>query len=401
LAAPSGIAVDAVGNIFIADRDNFRIRRLSIPLVVTIGTASPLPSGIAGVSYSQTLLAVGGTAPYAWWVESGSLPPGLTLGDSTGALNGTPTVAGTFTFLVRATDSARAFANRQYTLTINPAPSVVTIGTASPLPSGMAGVSYSQTLVAAGGTAPYAWGVESGSLPPGLTLGDSTGALNGTPAAAGTFTFLVRVTDSARAFANRQYTLTIDPAPAVRMAGFSGTIGPVQQPTVQVTLDQAYTDDVSGTVSLSFLPDVVNGATGATDVMFSSGGRSENFTIPRGGTSASIRLQTGTVSGLITLSFSALQAGGVNLVRPAAITGRIGRSAPVIVAACFSPAPSGFLVVVTGYSTPREVTAANFRLTAPAGAGLQGATQSLGEAQTLFTTWWGGRNQRRWGASSV
>ena len=72
----------------------------------------------------------------------------------------------------------------------------LTITTSSPLPGGTAHVHYKVTLAASGGTAPYTWVLASGSLPPGLTL-KSSGKLAGTPSASGTFTFMVRVRDSA------------------------------------------------------------------------------------------------------------------------------------------------------------------------------------------------------------
>ena len=50
------------------------------------------------------------------------------------------------------------------------------------------------TLVANGGTLPYTWSLAGGTLPTGLTL-SSSGVISGTPTAAGTFSFTVRVTD--------------------------------------------------------------------------------------------------------------------------------------------------------------------------------------------------------------
>jgi hypothetical protein len=42
-------------------------------------TTSVLPAFTAGTSYTQTLTAIGGTPPFTWSVDSGSLPPGLAL----------------------------------------------------------------------------------------------------------------------------------------------------------------------------------------------------------------------------------------------------------------------------------------------------------------------------------
>jgi Putative Ig domain len=61
-----------------------------------------LPGGTVGKSYSDTLTGTGGATPYAW-TETGALPSGLTL-SSAGAITGTPTAAGVFSFTVTMTD---------------------------------------------------------------------------------------------------------------------------------------------------------------------------------------------------------------------------------------------------------------------------------------------------------
>ena len=64
------------------------------------------------------------------------------------------------------------------------------------LPAATAGQAYTASLSAADGTAPYTWAVTSGSLPAGLTLDPATGAISGTPTAAGSSTITVTATDS-------------------------------------------------------------------------------------------------------------------------------------------------------------------------------------------------------------
>jgi hypothetical protein len=67
-------------------------------------TTTSLPSGSEGSAYSTTLSATG-SGPITWSLQSGNLPTGLTLA-SDGQIAGTPTTSGTFTFTVRAVNSA-------------------------------------------------------------------------------------------------------------------------------------------------------------------------------------------------------------------------------------------------------------------------------------------------------
>ena len=83
-----------------------------------ISTPSPLPTGVIGAAYTQTLAASGGQTPYTWAITSGSLPAGLTLNPSTGTISGTPTATGSSTFTVLATDANQATASKNMTLSI-------------------------------------------------------------------------------------------------------------------------------------------------------------------------------------------------------------------------------------------------------------------------------------------
>ena len=54
-------------------------------------SCTPLPNGTECITYSADIFSVeGGTAPFTWSVSAGTLPPGLTLAPSTGAITGTP-----------------------------------------------------------------------------------------------------------------------------------------------------------------------------------------------------------------------------------------------------------------------------------------------------------------------
>jgi hypothetical protein len=64
-----------------------------------------LPNGLVGNPYSLTLDGVGGVIPYTWSVSQGTLPGGLSLNPTSGAISGTPTNSGTYDFTIHVFDS--------------------------------------------------------------------------------------------------------------------------------------------------------------------------------------------------------------------------------------------------------------------------------------------------------
>lgn len=80
--------------------------------------------GTVGTPYDRVLTASGGQPPYRWYRVSGPLPPGITL-RTDGHLVGTPTAAGTWTFVVRVIDAAGNRVASDQTVTVsfgNPPP---------------------------------------------------------------------------------------------------------------------------------------------------------------------------------------------------------------------------------------------------------------------------------------
>jgi hypothetical protein len=177
-------------------------------------TTSSIPAGQVGVVFSTMIQASGGTTPYSWSISPGALPAGLTLAAASGTISGTPTMAGTFSFTAKVTDSTAPTAQtatKSFTLTIAAAVAPVQITTSS-VPSGQAGTAYATTLVASGGTTPYSWSISSGALPAGLTLATASGTISGTPTTAGSCGFTAKVTDSTAPTAQtatQSYSITV------------------------------------------------------------------------------------------------------------------------------------------------------------------------------------------------
>jgi hypothetical protein len=149
-------------------------------LAATLLTALPAPEGAP-------------LATATWSVASGTLPPGIVLGQD-GLLSGTPTTEGDYQFVVRAELDFLRFDTETLVISVR-AP--VAIAAPSPVPKSEVGVPFRLVLAASGGTGAgtYTWSLTSGSLPLGVALA-ADGTILGTPRAAGTFPFTATVTDS-------------------------------------------------------------------------------------------------------------------------------------------------------------------------------------------------------------
>lgn len=261
------------------------------PLQVT--TAS-LPDGVVGVAYSAPIDVVGGLPAYAFSLASGSLPPGLTL-SAAGSIDGTPTATGTYGFSVQISDGANPTQTISASFSI--AVGATLAVTTSSLPDGTAGVPWSQTLVAAGGVAPYDWVIDAGALPGGIGLDAATGVLSGTPTTAGSFAFTVTVTDAATQSASRAFTVIVT-APTVLTIATTSLAGAVQGDPYSASLTAVGgTQPYAWSISTGALPTglTLDAATGAISGTPSGAGTS-TFTVSVSDASASPQTATQALS---------------------------------------------------------------------------------------------------------
>jgi large repetitive protein len=165
------------------------------------------PNGTVGVAYSYTwkMSEGSGSYPMTWSIESGSLPPGLSLSTSndtrSATASGTPTQSGSFSFYVVVKDKPGSggppSTEMKYTIEIAPgqaAKPALAITTAS-LPDGNVNQAYTAPGLTATGATVTSWTLAGGALPTGLTLG-ANGVVSGTPTQSGTFTFIAQANAS-------------------------------------------------------------------------------------------------------------------------------------------------------------------------------------------------------------
>jgi hypothetical protein len=112
------------------------------------------------------------------------------------------------------------------------------------LPAGSVNESYNAVLAVGGGTSPYHFSVNTGSLPPGVTLNPVTGTLSGKPTSAGAFAFEVVVTDATLVdHGNQTFGVTVG-------GGTGGTVTVSVSPTTAIlssSQQQQFTATVTGT----------------------------------------------------------------------------------------------------------------------------------------------------------
>ena len=91
--------------------------------------SAPAPAVDSGKNYAQTEPnPIIDATPFTWTVDSGTLPPGLSL-SSAGAITGIPTAAGTFNFTLKVVDSTGLTATQAQTMTITGGGCGVTVQT--------------------------------------------------------------------------------------------------------------------------------------------------------------------------------------------------------------------------------------------------------------------------------
>ena len=179
-----------------------------------------------------TVVVLGGSGTRtSFGVSAGSLPPGLSFNSSTGAITGTPTAVGNYTFDITATYSGNGSGSQTYTVTINPPPAL----DAASLPTwtvGATGFSHQVVHTPNTGTGVLKYALVSGSLG-GLALNVNTGVISGTPTTAVNNIITVKVTDGTTAFSTQTYSLVISPKIVITTTALA--LG---------TINQAYSQNV-------------------------------------------------------------------------------------------------------------------------------------------------------------
>jgi uncharacterized protein (TIGR03437 family) len=177
---------------------------------------------------------------------------------ASGILSGIPTTAGVFKFDVGARDIDDTSTVTSFELQVQPRKLSFETQT---LPDATEGTSYSAAVAASGGESPLVFSLLSGAVPPGLVWSAETATISGTPTAAGTFNFVMAVTDHAGASSSREFSIKVTPrnGPSIAAAVNGASFAPGSSPSAWVSIFGAELATGSGDGRLWRADEIIDG----------------------------------------------------------------------------------------------------------------------------------------------
>ncbi|MEZ5991568.1 MAG: putative Ig domain-containing protein [Planctomycetota bacterium] len=303
-ALPSGLSLDtATGTISgtptaafngdieftITDANPYTVSTLlSLQLTTppALNLTSNLSAGFTGTPYTGSLQGVGGVVPYSYFISTGQLPAGLTLDTSSGAIAGTPAIAGASALTFGVMDAAGQQELTTATIEIHMG---VTVASPTSLPAAFIGADWYSRIDASGGLPPYQFTLTGApAWIQSATIGDGWLELTGVPANAGTASFVVEVTDSNGTTAQSQVSTQVQ-VPATAVQGDS----------------QVVTTSLPRAVAGEYFQADVNATGGFAPYYWSAMGLPEGMYFDAGVTSPGVLRGRPRAAGVYTLSLSA------------------------------------------------------------------------------------------------
>lgn len=251
-----------------------------------------LGSMVQGTYFNDGVVASGWPLP-TFSVSSGTLPAGLTLDTNTGAVVGTPTTQGAYSFTITATNGVGSDATKSFSGTVTGPPSAPS-WTDQTLAGPVVGQAYSDG-VSANGSPAVTYTVSTGTLPAGLSLDANTGAVTGTPTTPGAYSFTIQGSNGVGSPVTKSFSGTVNQAPTFT----DDTLGTMQEGVpfadgLAVTATPAVTYTVSaGTLPAGLSLDANTGAITGTPT--TPGAYDFTITVSNGTNPDLVRQFTGSV----------------------------------------------------------------------------------------------------------
>lgn len=294
LDGPNGAAVDGSGNLYIADRDNHRIRKVfAAPPISDAGADQVICAG-ALITLGAMPAATGGTAPYSFnWTASPSDPSLTSPADE----NPTVSPAVTTTYTLTVTDADLATDTDEVTVTVNALPTAIVSGDASIC----AGSSTTLTATLTG-TGPWNITWSDAVSQNGIASSPATRVVN--PASTTAYTVIAVSDVNCTGTSLGSATITVNPSPTATVSG-DASISTGGSATISA--------DLTGTApwSITWSDDVTQtGIASSPTTRVVSPASTTTYTV----TAVSDANCTGTSSGSATVTVNPPASGGEEVV---------------------------------------------------------------------------------------
>jgi sugar lactone lactonase YvrE len=236
---------------------------------------------LSGALTPVTLTGSGGVGgPYTF--SATGLPTGLSI-SSSGVISGTPTVSGTFPYVLTVKDSAGDSGTVNCSVTVSVLPT-----TNCPTVTAVVGVAIAQTTLVGAGGSGSGYSFSATGLPTGITL-SSAGVLSGAPSVTGTFSYTITIKDSANSTGTVTCSITVAALPTATC------------PTIPAVK------------SIAITPVTLTGSAGAGGpYTFSATGLPTGLSISSSGVISGTATVTGTFPYVVTIKDSANNSGTLN-----------------------------------------------------------------------------------------
>ncbi len=194
LRFPQGVAVDGSGNLYIADQNNNRIRKVDFTATVTPGPTATLSAAPETITAGQSaVLSVASTNAVSAEIDQGV---GAVTLDNTGAGSVSVSPAATTTYTLTVTDANGFSVQATATVTVTAAPT--------------AAIAADPTAIARGQSTTLTWSSTNGvsaEIAPGIGAVNASGSVSVSPATSTIYTLTVTDANGAQAAASAAVTV--------------------------------------------------------------------------------------------------------------------------------------------------------------------------------------------------
>jgi hypothetical protein len=348
-AGPFSVTLSAANAAGVGNNSTLALAIAPAPQAPAITSPASI-TGKVGVAFSYAIVASNG--PITSYAVSGTLPLGLSLNTSTGAITGYPAQPGLSLVDLTATSANGTSQPQTLIIVINPADNVPVI-TSAIFAAATVGANFSYTITATNmpDSTPFSPPItlDAVNLPPGLAVNPATGVIQGVPSAAGVFAASLVGTNAAGSGPIRSLTIFVQPAATAPVITSTSTAA------AQVGV--AFSYQILATNSpVSF---DVAGAPGWMTINGQSGALGGTPTTPGIFTAQLLASNTAGASNPATLTLYIAPAANTPVITSSrSVTGQIG---------------TAFTYTITASNTPTSFVA----LGLPAGLTLDGATGAI------------------------